>query len=230
MCLIDVPGLFEPSNIETQFNSQKLNEALTLGMDYRIYFVLKAGNRGPDDPEMVMMSKISECVRNADGSQMSFGVIVNQIPSSEVEAMYKKLAKDNFRSMFASLNIPEFTFDIKIHSAIMLSFDELGLEQNTFRDKLTEEILKHPAAAIRLENQISFCNNDLKHYQTALLGRVARAISSSRPLVDSANQKTVNGYALAVQEATMAMARTAVDGCRNYFGAQKDESPSQETK
>ncbi|KAI9241270.1 MAG: hypothetical protein BYD32DRAFT_458071 [Podila humilis] len=148
--LIDVPGLFEPSNKETQINAQKLNEALSLGHSYRIYFVLKAGNRGPDDSEMVMMSKISECVWKSDGSQMSFGVIANQVPSDKVEDMYKDLAKDNFRSIFDGLSIPRFTFDINIDSVIMLSYEELGLEQNRFRDTLAEEVLKHPAAAIRL--------------------------------------------------------------------------------
>ncbi|KFH72856.1 hypothetical protein MVEG_00081 [Podila verticillata NRRL 6337] len=177
--LIDVPGLFEPSNKETQLNAQKLNEALLLGHSYRICFVLKAGNRGPDDAEMVMMSKISECVRKSDGSKLSFGMIVNQIPSEEVGDMYKELAKDNFRSMFDGLSIPGFTFDINIDSVIMLPFNELELEQNKFRDTLAEEILKHPAVAIELENDISFCNNDLKRYHTALLGTVEEAFSES---------------------------------------------------
>ncbi|KAF9372826.1 hypothetical protein CPB97_000990 [Podila verticillata] len=194
--LIDVPGLFEPSNKETQFNAQKLNEALSLEHSYRIYFVLKAGNRGPDDSEMVMMSKISECVRKADGSQMSFGVIVNQIPTGEVETMYKQLAKDNFRDMFEALEIPGFTFDITIDSVIMLPFDELGLEQNKFRDTLAEEILKHPAAAIKLVQDISFCNNDLKRYHTALLGTVGKAFSESA-LVDF-----TNGYTGVVSDTT----------------------------
>ncbi|KAF9212101.1 hypothetical protein BGZ59_007200, partial [Podila verticillata] len=82
--LIDVPGLFEPNDKETRFNAEKINFALSLGFNYRLYFVLKADNRGPDDKEMVMMSRINECVRKSDGSQMSFGVIVNQIPSEEV--------------------------------------------------------------------------------------------------------------------------------------------------
>ncbi|KAF9212105.1 hypothetical protein BGZ59_007204 [Podila verticillata] len=227
---IDVPGLFEPSNKETQINAQKLNEALSLGHSYRIYFVLKAGNRGPDDSEMVMMSKISECVRKSDGSQMSFGVIVNQVPSDKVEDMYKDLTKDNFRSMFDGLSIPGFTFDINIDSVIMLSYDELGLEQNRFRDTLAEEVLKHPAAAIRLVNEISFCNNDLKRYQTALLNRVGRAILSSRLLVGSANQEIFRSYVHIAQKATKAMARTVVNRTRDYFASPSAESPSQKTK
>lgn len=188
MRLIDVPGLFEPDNKETQFNVEKLNEALGHKYyNYRIYFVLKAGNRGPDEPEMVMMSKISECVRKADGSQMSFGVIVNQIPSSEIETMYNHLAEDNFRSMFDALEIPGFTFNIKIDSVLMLPFDEPGLVHHRFRDKLTEEIHKYPASAIKLEKKISFCNNDLKLYQTAHLGRVTMVCSESLALVNFMN-------------------------------------------
>ncbi|KAF9369262.1 hypothetical protein CPC16_004644 [Podila verticillata] len=110
---------------------------------------------------------------------MSFGVIVNQVPSDIVGDMYNDLAKDNFRSMFDGLSIPGFTFDINIDSVIMLSYDELGLEQNRFRDTLAEEILKHPAAAIKLENEISFCNNDLKRYHISLLGTVEEAFSES---------------------------------------------------
>ncbi|KFH72857.1 hypothetical protein MVEG_00082 [Podila verticillata NRRL 6337] len=213
--LIDVPGLFEPSNKETQLNAQKLNEALLLGHSYRICFVLKAGNRGPDDAEMVMMSKISECVRKSDGSKLSFGMIVNQIPSEEVGDMYKELAKDNFRSMFDGLSIPGFTFDINIDSVIMLPFNELELEQNKFRDTLAEEILKHPAVAIELENDISFCNNDLKRYQTALLNRVGRAILPSRPLVGSRNLEIFRNCVHIAQKATKAVGRIVVNRTRD---------------
>ncbi|KFH72861.1 hypothetical protein MVEG_00086 [Podila verticillata NRRL 6337] len=179
--LIDVPGLFEPNDKETRFNAEKINSALSLGFNYRFYFVLKADNRGPDDKEMVMMSRISECVRKADGSQMSFGVIVNQILSDEVGAMYKELAKDNFRSMFEGLSIPGFVFDIKIDSVIMLPFDELVLGQPGFQDKLADLIDISPASAsaVKLVKDISFCNNDLKLYQARHLSPGSGAVSVS---------------------------------------------------
>lgn len=151
VCLIDVPGVFGASDTETKHNAKELNTILSLGQSFRIYFVLRASNRGPGGPEMVMMSKISECVRKADGSRMSFGVIVNQISSDKVGAMYKELAKDNFQSTFEGLGIPGFTFDIKIDSVIMLPFDALGWDANRLRVVLTEEIHKHPASAIKLE-------------------------------------------------------------------------------
>ncbi|KAI9241266.1 MAG: hypothetical protein BYD32DRAFT_77366 [Podila humilis] len=177
--LIDVPGLFEPNDKETRFNAEKINSALSLGFNYRLYFVLKADNRGPDDKEMVMMSRISECVRKSDGSQMSFGVIVNQIPSEEVGDMYNDLAKDNFRSMFDGLSIPGFTFDINIDSVIMLPFDELGLGQLEFQDKLADQIDIRPASAsvVKRVKDISFCNNDLKLYQARHLSSGSGAVS-----------------------------------------------------
>ncbi|KAF8986327.1 hypothetical protein BGZ52_009089, partial [Haplosporangium bisporale] len=179
--LIDVPGLFEPNDKETRFNAEKINSALSLGFNYRLYFVLKADNRGPDDKEMVMMSRISECVRKADRSQMSFGVIVNQIPSDEVGAMYKKLAEDKFRFMFDELSIPGFAFDIKIDSVIMLPFDELALGQLGFQDNLADLIDIRPASAsaVWLAKDISFCNNDLKLYRARHLSPGSGAVSDS---------------------------------------------------
>ncbi|KAF9382710.1 hypothetical protein CPB97_006993 [Podila verticillata] len=178
VCLMDVPGLFEPNDKETQFNAEQLDNALSRKYIYRLYFVLRADNRGPDDKEMVMMSKISECVRKVDGSRVSFGVIVNQIRSDDVYEMYRReMAHDNFQSMFRGLNIPGLTFDIKIDSVLMLWFDELGLNGNRFRDELVKEIHKHPAAAIELVKGISFCNDDLKLYQARHLSSASGAIS-----------------------------------------------------
>lgn len=166
VCLIDVPGLFEPNDKETKFNALQLKDALSRGYKYRLYFVLRADNRGPDDKEMVMMSKIGECIGNFDGSQISFGVIVNQIRSNDVYDMYQQeMAHDNFQSMFRGLDMPGLTFDIKIDSVLMLWFDEHGLDEYRFRDELAKEIHKHPATAIELKKDIQFCNDDLKLYQ-----------------------------------------------------------------
>ncbi|KAG0021824.1 hypothetical protein BGZ82_011190 [Podila clonocystis] len=183
--LIDVPGLFEPSDKETQFNATQLTKALRhQNYNYRLYFVLKADNRGPGDNEMVMMSKISECVRKADGSKMSFGVIVNQIRTADVHSMYEQeMVSDRFQSVFAGLDIPGFTFDIKIDSVIMLPYDEVGLMHGRFRGIIAQEILKHQASAITLEKDISFCNNDLKRYHAGILGAASRAIAT--PLAHS---------------------------------------------
>ncbi|KAG0014234.1 hypothetical protein BGZ82_001825 [Podila clonocystis] len=169
--LIDVPGLFEPNNGQTEFNAKQLTDALgRKNYRYRLYFVLEADNRGPGDKEMVMMSRINECVKKADGSRMSFGVIVNQVQSKAVEAMYEELAEDRFQSMFAKLIIPGFKFNIDIDSVIMLPFDEQRVEQHQFGSELAGKITMSQATAIKLESGISFCNHDLKHYETGCKG------------------------------------------------------------
>ncbi|KAF9382719.1 hypothetical protein CPB97_007002 [Podila verticillata] len=120
--------------------------------------------------------------------------------------------------MFEGLSISGFTFDIKIDSVIMLPFDELGLKQNRFQAVLAEEILKHPAAAIKLAKDVSFCNNDLKDYQTALLGTVAKVISDSSSFVDSMNWEIFNSYVDVAQKATKAMSLTSsVDSAAALF-------------
>jgi len=46
--LIDVPGLYEPDESETKHNANELTKALSKkGYDYKLYFVMKAENRGP---------------------------------------------------------------------------------------------------------------------------------------------------------------------------------------
>ncbi|KAF9321226.1 hypothetical protein BG006_002660, partial [Podila minutissima] len=180
--LMDVPGLFEPNNGETEFNAGQLTKALGQeNYSYRIYFVLKASNRGPDDKEMVMMAKINECVKKYNGSAMSFGVIVNQMRGKEVEVMYEELARDNFKGMFAGLVIPGFTFDINIDSVITLHFDEEGLKENKVGSVLAEQISMVEATAITLKNGISFCNDDVNQYAAGRRGSASE--SHSKPPV-----------------------------------------------
>ncbi|KAF9308786.1 hypothetical protein BG003_010614 [Podila horticola] len=176
--LIDVPGLFEPNNGQTEFNARQLTDALgRKNYRYRLYFVLKADNRGPGDKEMVMMSRINECVKKAGGASMSFGVIVNQIQDAGVADMYEDLAKDNFKSMFSELKIPGFKFNIDIDNVIMLPFDEKRVEQNQFGGELSEKITISQAAAIQMDSGISFSNNDLKHYEAGRKGLDSRTRS-----------------------------------------------------
>ncbi|KAF9382714.1 hypothetical protein CPB97_006997 [Podila verticillata] len=90
-CLIDVPGLFEPDDGKTQSNAKKLTEALSRNYEYKLYFVMKASNRGPDDRELVMMARVNESIKQVSGCRVSFRVIVNQIMSQEVYAMSMEL-------------------------------------------------------------------------------------------------------------------------------------------
>ncbi|KAG0324735.1 hypothetical protein BG000_002092 [Podila horticola] len=103
VCLIDVPGLYEPSETETKFNAQKLNLALSRDYEYKLFFVLKAGNRGPDDGEMVTMSKISESIKQVNGCRVFFRVIVNQIMDQRVYDMYQDHLRKTTLCLFSGL-------------------------------------------------------------------------------------------------------------------------------
>ncbi|KAG0021822.1 hypothetical protein BGZ82_011188 [Podila clonocystis] len=168
--LVDVPGLFEPSEKATKDNASELTTALRLDYDFKIFFVMKADNRGPSDSDMVMMSKINESIKTVHGSRVSFRVIVNQIMSDDVHEIYQEnLAKDNFKSFFASLDIEEFSFDIKIDSVMLLRFSPNDVSCGGFREKMEQEVSQHSQAWILLEKPLEFSNDDLKLYQKALL-------------------------------------------------------------
>ncbi|KAF9171828.1 hypothetical protein BGX21_009724 [Mortierella sp. AD011] len=103
--LIDIPGLYEPTNNdETRKNAKILQEALSRGYEYKLYFVLKGDSRGPDDAELAMTSRVSQSVKDVDGAHVTFRVIVNLIQTQDVYEMYKsELANDNFKSFFSKL-------------------------------------------------------------------------------------------------------------------------------
>ncbi|KAF8947572.1 hypothetical protein BGZ52_007748 [Haplosporangium bisporale] len=170
--LIDVPGLYEPSDKETQYNAEKLTEALSRGYNYKLYFVMKASNRGPDDKELVMISKINNCIKRADEADtscVSFRIIVNQIMSKEVHALYQEhMAGDNCEALFQSLDIPGFSFDIKVDKVMLLMFDEEKLEKCEFTETLTEDVDKHSETAIVMF-KLRASNDDLTLFEAAVL-------------------------------------------------------------
>lgn len=169
--LVDVPGLFEPDDRETQFNARKLTQALSKGYDYKLYFVLKASNRGPEDRDLVMMSKINECIQQADGSRVSFRLIVNQIPNAEVYDMYKdSLANDNCESLFKIMaaEIPEFSFDIKIDGVTLLMFNLEAVNNRGFKERITDDVRDHSKYALRMGLVIKISNLLLKLFHEAM--------------------------------------------------------------
>ncbi|KAF9201693.1 hypothetical protein BGZ49_008093 [Haplosporangium sp. Z 27] len=176
--LMDVPGLFEPDSKETEKNAEKLNEALSRGYDYKLYFVLKASNRGPDNAEMVFMSKINNCVRQA-GQKAIYRVIVNQIPDKDVHNMYQKhLANDNCKELFGQLDIEGYSFDIRISSVLLLPFDKNAIMGGGLRRLLEKDIKQHSARPVFLKEKIVASNVDLKKYALAVAGCLAIAAST----------------------------------------------------
>ncbi|KAG0330777.1 hypothetical protein BG000_011464 [Podila horticola] len=191
--LVDVPGLFEPDDTETQFNARKLTQALSKGYDYKLYFVLKASNRGPDERDLLMMSKINECIRQANGSRVSFRLIVNQIMNQRVYDMYKEgLQDDNCKSLFATMaaEIPEFSFDIQIDNVMLLRFDEETVGSRGFADQLAEDVRKHKKYTIIIESPLQISEVILMLFQAAM-----RATSTPLALAASVAAEVVTGMA-----------------------------------
>ncbi|KAF8925966.1 hypothetical protein BGZ52_006233, partial [Haplosporangium bisporale] len=167
--LVDVPGLFEPSEKATQNNALELNVALRLDYEFKFFFIMKADNRGPSDAELVMMSKVNECIKTSYGSRVSFRVIVNQIMNDEVNKIYEDhVAKDNCKSLFQDLNIPGFSFDIKIDSVILLRYSPEDVSCGGFKAKMEEEVYQHSEELIRVTKSLQFSNADLTFFQKAI--------------------------------------------------------------
>ncbi|KAF9168583.1 hypothetical protein DFQ26_005614 [Actinomortierella ambigua] len=136
--LIDVPGLFEPKDGETKNNARMLTEALRRGYRYNLTFVLRANNRGFEEADLLMMSKVNEYVRGLDGLKVTYKVIINQIMDDAVYNMYNEsVVKDNFKSQFAELEEEGYHFDIKINSVLQLRHDQDFVQQRTSKE-LTE--------------------------------------------------------------------------------------------
>ncbi|KAF9382713.1 hypothetical protein CPB97_006996 [Podila verticillata] len=182
--LVDVPGLFEPDDKETLFNARKLTQALSKGYDYKLYFVMKATNRGPEDRDLVMMSKINDCIRQADGSRVSFRLIVNQIPNEEVYEMYKdSLANDNCESLFKIMaeEIPEFAFDIKIDGVTLLMFNTEAANNRGFAERMAQDVRDQEKYVLKMGLVIQISNLILKLFQEAMkaVGTPAAATASA---------------------------------------------------
>ncbi|KAF9167391.1 hypothetical protein DFQ26_004720 [Actinomortierella ambigua] len=138
--LMDVPGLFEPTDDGTARNARMLAQALRRGYRYNLTFVLKASNRGFEDADLLMMSKVNEYVRGVDGSKVTFKVIINQIMDDAVYNMYNEtMAKDNFRSLFAKLKEEGLHFDIKINSVLLLRRDQYFVQKKTSEELMEFE-------------------------------------------------------------------------------------------
>ncbi|KAF9376944.1 hypothetical protein CPC16_012071 [Podila verticillata] len=167
--LIDVPGLYEPNIKDTRLNAKKLTDALSLGYDYKLYFVMLATNRGPDDRDLVMMSRINDCIKEVKGSQVSFRLIVNQIMDERVFGMYQdELAYDNFKSFFKELKIDGFSFNIKIDHVTLLRFDVSAVAKHGFKSVLAEDVRQHSQSPIKV-GELRVNNEDLKLFQSAVL-------------------------------------------------------------
>lgn len=191
LVLIDVPGLYEPDESETKHNANELTKALSKkGYDYKLYFVMKAENRGPLNSDLVMMSKVNQCIKQVNGSRVSFRIIVNQITDQEVYDLYEQyLAEDNFATLFKSLKIPGYSFNIKIDRVLLLRFNKEFVRQRRFKDVIAADVFEHSQSAINVE-ELKVSNDDLSLFEAAVMtswvgvpvavaGRVAMVVMGS---------------------------------------------------
>ncbi|KAF9115788.1 hypothetical protein BGX27_006400 [Mortierella sp. AM989] len=178
--LMDVPGLFEPSEEKTKRNSKLLCDALKRGYDYKLFFVLKANNRGPEDADMIMMSKINEYIQESGGAKVSYRVIINQIMGDNDYRMYEKeVARDNFQSLFTSLaEIKGFLFNIKIDNVVLLRYNEKAVQNKEFREMIASEIQAQRAQGLKVEDIgfDSWSNEYLYLYLKAVMALASPAI------------------------------------------------------
>ncbi|KAK3835561.1 MAG: hypothetical protein J3R72DRAFT_424275 [Linnemannia gamsii] len=167
--LIDIPGLFEPNEQGTKGNCEALTRALRKDYKFKLVFVLKADNRGISDPDLVLMSKVNSSVREANAqSKVDFLVIVNQIMDTDVYDMYKKhIAHDNFRSFFATLEIKNFSFDIRIKSVSLFMYNKDKISSEGFAEEVLKVIAGQTAIKVSLLKDISVTNEELTIFEFA---------------------------------------------------------------
>ncbi|KAG0221555.1 hypothetical protein B0O80DRAFT_422801 [Mortierella sp. GBAus27b] len=171
--LMDTPGLYEVDDEATQANAKKLTEALKRGYDYKLFFVILAGNRGLTTEDVALMSIVDECIRQANGAKIDFQVIVNQINDDAIYNMYyEHVAKDNFRGLFASLKIKGHSFNISVNGVILILFDKSSVENKELKEIIAEQVEAQVPVKIKLLKDIVANNNDLSE-----IGKIATTIA-----------------------------------------------------
>ncbi|KAG0306106.1 hypothetical protein BGZ98_002970 [Dissophora globulifera] len=164
--LMDIPGLFEPEQDATHNNAKMLTEALKRNYDFKLFFVLKADNRGPPNNELILMSKVNECVHQAQAeTRVKFTAIINQIMDDNVYKLYADyVVDDKFRGLFTKMKIPGCIFnDIHIENVIMLRFDEEKIRLKKFGPEILPGITFQKAIPVFVKKDIIVTEEDLKN-------------------------------------------------------------------
>ncbi|KAG0310539.1 hypothetical protein BGZ99_000325 [Dissophora globulifera] len=168
--LMDIPGLFEPDQNGTERNATVLTEALKMRYDFKLFFVLKADNRGVGDADLILMSKVNECIRQAQTKvRIKFRVIINQIMDDDVYNMYEtSVAVDNFRGFFAGLTIKGYSFsDIHILSVLLLRFDKQKILRNEFSPEILSDVTRQRNVPVSVTANISVSNEEILGFKEA---------------------------------------------------------------
>ncbi|KAG0352569.1 hypothetical protein BC939DRAFT_472603 [Gamsiella multidivaricata] len=121
--LIDIPGLFKSDGGWSEKDANALMKALKKGYDYKVSFFAQACDEGLRAEDLVSMSKIEMCIRQAgaDGAKTEFRVIVDQIEDDRMYRMYEEnFVRDNFRSFFASMKTKGVCSEIKVDGVLLV--------------------------------------------------------------------------------------------------------------
>jgi GTP-binding protein EngB required for normal cell division len=171
--LIDTPGLYEPSNRATKANAEKLTEALSKGYNYKIFFVLKATNRGLTSEDLALMSYVNKSVCQDNGAKVEYQVIINQIKDDETFNLYEtNVANDCFRRLFESLDPEDYEIDIQIAGVTLLRFDKVAVKDKRFRGVITRQVQTHVPVQVKVKPIVTD-NKDLKKFGAVGFGAVS---------------------------------------------------------
>ncbi|KAG0306107.1 hypothetical protein BGZ98_002971, partial [Dissophora globulifera] len=131
-----------------------------------LFFVLKASNRSPPLEELILISKVHECVHQALAeTRIEFTIIIDQIMDEQVYSLYRdNVAIDNFRRLFAEVKIKGCSFnDIQIDNVIMLRFDTGKIKRGEFGPEILPGIIKQEAIQVNAAKDISGTKEDIQN-------------------------------------------------------------------
>jgi small GTP-binding protein len=154
LILMDTPGLHEISKEATKANAEKLTRALEKGYEYKLFIVLAAHNRGLQLRDLALISAVNKSVRQANGANVEFGIIVNQI---EGDAVYNMYAKDFSKKLQRLRGVPilkKYGLDIQVGSVTLVRFEEEDVLAERVRDALIQPIKDQVPTKICLSRPI----------------------------------------------------------------------------
>ncbi|KAF9579582.1 hypothetical protein BGW38_004105, partial [Lunasporangiospora selenospora] len=173
--LIDTPGLYSFTDGITELNCKKLTEALEKrGYYYKLFFVVAGTSRSISAHDLALMSRVNQSVRAADGTNVEFKVIVNQIHGDkEYDEYQKNMSRDRLQKYLDSLRrkMDDVSFNIRIKDVLLLRYDEYAVANNGMRSELESQILDHTSVQLRV-NLIQARHSDINKIKEAIKGVV----------------------------------------------------------
>ncbi|KAF9114076.1 hypothetical protein BGX27_000207 [Mortierella sp. AM989] len=153
--LMDVPNFFTHDSKEVKRNTGKLTSLLKREYNYMVYFVWKACNRGPNDNELLMMSKVNDCFRQA-GCKVTLRVIVNQIKDQDLYNIYDEyLARDKCKSCFEEMG-REYSLDFTISGVHLLRYTTDVTRIKSALDPIRREIVSTVQGYVNTSSRIDY--------------------------------------------------------------------------